>query len=118
MQERPHIAVGVDQMGFFWQGHFGMSPSYRIYDCTGTLITTRPNPYGTGQRHAKHHDNPHLIVDLLPECGVFLSCCMGERSKARLESELGIEAVLTEATDPETAIRDYLATANRKEQPC
>jgi hypothetical protein len=112
--EKRHIAVGVDQHGQFWQGHLGMAPSYRIYDRSGTLMATRPNPYGTGRGSTRHHDNPHLIAALLPECGIFLAHCMDKCSKVCLESEYGIEAVL----ETEMSLCHYLSSTSGKENSC
>jgi len=108
MQERNSIAIGVGTEGKIWPGHFGMSPFYYIYDRQGNLLEKRPNPYAK----LKHHDNPRLIVDLLPECSIFIARRMGQESKQTLIKNLGIEAITTSEEMPETALKDYLATKN------
>lgn len=108
MNDRHLIAVSVDEMGQLWHGHFGMAPFYHIYDHTGTLRATRRNPYSAGPGTHTHHDNPQLIVELLPECRVFLARRMGTHGRQRLVAEFGIVAVLTTAEELEPAIRDYL----------
>ena len=51
-----------------------MAFQYNLYDLTGKLIEERKNPYGAGSDgNLKHHDNPTLIVDLLPDCGVYIA---------------------------------------------
>ena len=70
----------------------------------------RQNPYGAGQGTAhQHHDDPKLIIALLPECAVFIGRRMGEDSKRKLAAKFGIEAVLTTEKTPEDALRAYLA---------
>lgn len=105
MNKRKAIAIGVDDEGQVWQAHFGMAPWYYLFDGQGELIERRANPYA---QTGKHHDDPMRIVDLLPECGVFVARRMGGRSRRRLAESLGVEPVLTEATDPQQAVRGYL----------
>ncbi len=108
MTTRQHIAIGVDQKEKIWSGHFGIAPVYHIYNQQGELVEQRANPYGAGQGQAKHHDNPQLIVDLLPDCNVFIARRMGDGSKRKLIMELGIIPMLTDETEPEAALRAYL----------
>jgi predicted Fe-Mo cluster-binding NifX family protein len=107
--ERINIAIATDAKGRLWGGHFGTTPAIQIYSPAGELLETRPNPYGAGQgtKH-EHHDDPKLIIDLLPECGVFIGRRMGEESKRKLARKFGIDAVLTEEKTPEAALQAYL----------
>jgi predicted Fe-Mo cluster-binding NifX family protein len=108
---RTLIAIAVDDRGALWGGHFGMAPAFRLYAPDGALVTTRVNPYGAGQgRKHQHHDNPRLIIDLLPECAVFIGRRMGEESKRKLAEQFGIDALLTQEKTPEAALRAYLRT--------
>ncbi len=107
--QRTLIAIAVDAKGALWGGHFGMAPYFQLYTPTGDLIETRPNPYGAGQgKKHEHHDNPKLIIDLLPECAVFIGRRMGEDSKRKLAEKFGIEAVITSERTPEAALRACL----------
>lgn len=104
---RQLIAIGVSESGQVWAGHFGIAPSYHLYDRAGALVEARPNPYGASRgEKQQHHDNPSLIVDLLPECGVFIARRMG---KPQVVQSLGIEAVVTTEDTPEAALAAYLA---------
>ena len=107
--QRTHIAIAVNDAGALWGGHFGMAPAFQIYDPTGALVEVRPNPYGAGQgKKHTHHDNPRLIIDLLPECAVFIGRRMGEDSKRKLAEKFGIDAILTIEKTPEAALQAYL----------
>jgi hypothetical protein len=105
MNERETIAVGVDHEGQVWKAHFGMAPWYYLFDQQGELVERRANPY---ERKGKHHDDPVRIAALLPDCGAFVARRMGEPSRRRLAESLGVNPVLTEATDPYDAVRAYL----------
>lgn len=107
MNERKLIAIGVDRDGRMWGGHFGIAPQYYLYDRSGNLVEKRSNPYGAGGGKHKHHDNPNLIVDLLPECGVFIARRMGDGSKQELVEKFGIQVVLTESKNPQSALTAY-----------
>jgi len=105
---RTRIAIAVDDKEHLWGGHFGMAPIFLLYSSAGELIEERPNPYGAGQSR-KHHDDPKLIITLLPECGVFIGRRMGEESQRKLAQKFGIDAVLTAEKTPAAALRAYLA---------
>ena len=105
MNEREMIALGVDNEGQVWQAHFGMAPWYYLFDGQGELVERRTNPYA---QRGKHHDDPGRIVALLPECSIFIARRMGGRSRRRLAESLGIQPVLTGATDPHQAVLAYL----------
>jgi len=107
--KRTLIAIAIDDKGALWGGHFGMAPVFLLYSPAGDLLERLPNPYGAGQGH-QHHDDPKLIIDLLPECAVFIGRRMGEDSKRKLASKFGINAVLTPAKTPDEALRAYLAS--------
>lgn len=111
MTTRQYIAIGVDQKEKIWGGHFGIAPVYHIYTQQRELVEQRINPYGAGQGQAKHHDNPQLIVDLLPDCNVFIARRMGDGSKQKLVMELGIIPMLTDETEPEAALRAYFSAS-------
>jgi len=104
MTDEHAIAAGVGPDGKIWTKHFGMAPYYYIFDRRGNLLEKRENPHSTG----KHHDDPTLIVEMLPECDTFLARRMGARSRKKLMEEMGVTPVLVGETDPETAVRDYL----------
>ncbi len=108
MNNRKSIAVGVDYDNHIWGSHFGISPLYYIYDLSGKLIEKRPNPYCVGGVKEKHHDDPELILDLLPECNVFIAQKMGGRSKQLLAEKLNVEPILTGESDPDVAVSTYI----------
>ena len=113
MTQRTLIAIGVDKKGEIWSGHFGMAPQYNLYDRSGTLLEERPNPYGAGSSGGHtHHDNPNLIVDLLPECGTFIARRMGDASKQRLVTNLGIDVMIAEGKDVRAALDAYLSASS------
>ena len=108
---RKYIALGVDESGTkLWNGHFGMSPQFHIYDSDGALLETRQNPYGykKGEKH-EHHDDPERIAALLHDCKTFIARRMGEKSRKQLVARTPVETVLTRETLPKEAIRAYLA---------
>ena len=108
--QRTLIAIATDGKGNLWGGHFGIAPIYLLFSPEGDLVEERPNPYGAGQGKAHHHhDDPRLIIDLLPECAVFIGRRMGEESKRKLAQKFGIEAVITTEKTPAEALRAYLS---------
>ena len=109
--ERINIAIATDAKGRLWGGHFGTAPIFQIYAPTGELLEERPNPYGAGQGKVhEHHDDPKLIIDLLPECRALVGRRMGEESKRKLARKFGIDAVLTTEKTPEAALQAYLSS--------
>jgi len=107
--QRTHIAIATDEKDGLWGGHFGMAPLYLIFSPAGRLLEKRPNPLGAGRGKAhQHHDDPKLIIALLPECGVFIGRSMGEESKRKLAEKFSIKAVLTTEKTPAEALRAYL----------
>jgi hypothetical protein len=82
-----------------------MAPWYYVFDRQGELVERRANPYA---QKGKHHDDPVRIAALLPDCGTFIARRMGAQSRRRLAESLGVQPVLTEATDPHEAVRVYL----------
>ena len=107
--QRTLIAIATDGKGRLWSGHFGIAPTFLLYSPEGALLAERANPYGAGRggKH-EHHDDPRLIIDLLPECEVFIGRRMGEESKRKLAQKFGIEAVLTTEKTPDAALRAFL----------
>ncbi|PID84928.1 MAG: hypothetical protein CSB13_10665 [Chloroflexi bacterium] len=105
LSEKKLIAVGVNLDGHIWEEHLGMAPQFYIYDLTGRLLEKRPNPYGANVKGSKHHGNPKLIVELLPECGVFIARAMGKAGQLK---DLGINPVITQAPDPDAAVKSFL----------
>lgn len=103
---KEYIALGVDGDGQMWDDHFGMSPQYYIYDRAGALVEKRLNPYGVGGDQDKHHGTPQLIVDLLPECGIFIARHMDQPGKI---AKMGVQLIMTEERDPQAAIAVYLS---------
>jgi len=107
--QRTLIAIATDGDDHLWSGHFGMAPVFLLYSPAGDFIGQRPNPHGAGQGAThQHHDDPRLIIDLLPECAVFIGRRMGEDSKRKLAGKFGVEAVLSTAKTPAEALRAYL----------
>lgn len=105
MTSKKLIAIGVSREGQMWEGHFGESPQYAMYDHDGKLVETRANPYGDDGDGHRHHGNPSQIVELLPECAVFIARRMG---KPREVEKLGIHPVITSETEPQAALAAYL----------
>jgi predicted Fe-Mo cluster-binding NifX family protein len=104
-----HIAIGVNDKGEIWAGHFGMAAVYRIYNRQGELLEERENPFGVkpGVRH-EHHDDPKRIVKLLHDCKTFIARQMGEKSRRNLVEKQGVETIITKEKNPQTALKNYL----------
>ncbi len=99
------IAIATNTDGrSIWNGHFGVSPIYSIFDQNGNLIKQVENPYSKD----KHHDNPDLIVNLLSDVDVFIAKNMGKKSRERLTKVLGVKSMLVNAKDIFEAIDYYL----------
>ena len=111
MEKKRLIALGTNPEGELWNGHFGMASFYYVYDREGNLLKKRENPYSAkpGIKH-EHHDDPELIVAFLADCSTFIAHRMGEESRQKLASNLGIETVLTKEKEPELALREYLSS--------
>ncbi len=107
--ERTLIAVAAAPDGTLWRGHFGIAPTFFLYHPDGTLAEKRANPHSAtaGEKH-QHHDDPQLIINLLPECRVFIARRMGDRSKRNLVEKFGIIPVITTEKTPDAAIRQFL----------
>ncbi len=99
------IAVGADHEGRVWTRHFGMAPFYYIFDRQGALLEKRENPYSAA---GKDHDDPTLIVQLLPECDTFLARRMGAKSRHKLAELPGVKPVLVTETEAAAAVHSYL----------
>ena len=108
MTEKTSIAIGVDQNGQVWDGHFGMSPHYYIYNRSGKLVEKRLNPYGAAANKQKHHHNPVLIVDLLSECGIFIARRMGDKNKQLIVEKMGVIPFITTEKDRTAALQACL----------
>lgn len=114
--DRIALAVGATESGALWGDHFGVAPFYFLFDRNGALIEKRRNPHGGANGgKAAHHGNPQLIVDLLPECSVWIGRQIGEggEKRRRIVEQAGIEIVSSEAREAEAAAREYLA-ANKE----
>ena len=111
MAEEKRIAIGVTQNGAMWDGHFGMSPAYQIYDSARQLLETRTNPVGVGQEGEKEHGNPLQTLDLLQDCNVFITRLTGFYIKQ--VERAGVEVITTELDDPLQALDEYLATTKQ-----
>jgi alkylhydroperoxidase/carboxymuconolactone decarboxylase family protein YurZ len=103
--KRAFIAVGVGQDGRVWDANFELSPHYTIYDQAGVLVEKRANPHGVGGTREDQQVNPQLIVDLLPDCGVFIARDVG---KPRTFAGSGVEVVATSAQRPQVAVLIHL----------
>ena len=101
------IAIATNTDGrSIWDGHFGVSPIYSIFDQDGNLVKQIKNPYSRD----KHHDNPDLIVNLLRDVDIFIAKNMGKKSKERLTKVLGVKSMLVNAQNIFEAIDYYLET--------
>ncbi len=105
------IAVAAAPDGMVWRGHFGIAPTFFLYRPDGTFVEKRSNPYGAvaGEKH-QHHDDPKRIINLLPDCRVFIARRMGDRSKQNLAKNFGITPVITTENTPDAAIAHFLQT--------
>ena len=97
------VATGSDGRSI-WNGHFGVSPVYSIFDQDGNLVKQVENPYSKD----KHHDNPDLIVNLLSDVDIFIAKNMGKKSRERLTKVLGVKSMLVDAKNIFEAIDHYL----------
>ncbi len=102
--ERVNIAVGVDENGKIWKGHFGIAPYFYIYDSDKNFLEKRLNPYGTAAEKHNHHDNPKLIINFLNDCNVFVAKRMGQESIIKLEQNFGIKPVIVKTENVEEAL--------------
>ncbi len=99
------IAVATNTDGkSIWNGHFGVSPIYSIFDENGNFIKQIENPHSKD----KHHDDPDLIVSLLKDIDIFIAKNMGRKSRERLTKTLGVKSILVNAKDIYEAINYYL----------
>jgi predicted Fe-Mo cluster-binding NifX family protein len=105
--KRINIAVGVDEKGKIWKGHFGIAPYFLIYDADKNFIEKRLNPYGTAAagKH-NHHDNPKLIIGFLDDCNVFVAKRMGQESQIKLEKNFGIKPVIVSTDNVDEALKN------------
>ncbi len=113
MKERKYIAIAIDENGTIWKGHFGVAPTYLIFDYNKNLIEERRNPYGIGSENHSHHDNPKLIISFLNDCNVFIGRRMGQQSRVKLGENFGITPFLTEITSPQEALINFLSNEKR-----
>jgi hypothetical protein len=122
MSEKPYIAVAVAEDGeTLFSDHFGHAPRFQIYDRERKLIETRDNPFadqehdhdhhhGHGHGHHHHgggHAGPKRIVDLLPECGVFIARAMGNGQRV-LPGRFGVQPILTDEITVEGALTRHI----------
>ncbi len=110
--KRSFIVVAVDTEGKVWAGHFGVAPYYYCYDFNGKLLKEVVNPYGPLGGQHKHHDNPLLIVELLPEAAVFIGRGFGGKSKQALAEAHSIRPVSAAEKLPDAAVQSYLSAVN------
>ncbi len=97
------IATNTDGKSI-WNGHFGVSPIYTIFDENGNLIKQIRNPHSKD----KHHDDPDLIVNLLNDINLFIAKNMGKKSRERLTKALGVKSMIVDTKDIYEAINYYL----------
>ena len=101
------IAVAIDSNAQVFKGHFGSAAAYKIYDVEGKLIEEIENPHDP-RKTKVHHDNPSLIIALLPQVGVFIGRKFGEQSAEKLRKKFGIIVWKTESILPSVAIEEFL----------
>lgn len=99
------IAIATDRdKKSMWNGHFGVSPIYSIFDERGKLLKQINNPYTNN----KHHDNPDMIVQFLKGVELFIARNMGKKSRERLTKKLRIKSMLVDVDDIFSAIEYFL----------
>ena len=91
MTNKKLIAIGVDQNGLVRRCHYGESPQF-FFNSAGNLQDIRRNPYVASDDGGGHHGKPGFIVELLPECAVFIGWRMGKPEKL---IKLGLTPYLT-----------------------
>lgn len=102
------IAIGSDLKNQVWVGHFGEAPQYLLYDFSGNLIEKRKNPYSLKDDLYKQHEGPERIIELLPECSVFIAQIYGNKSKRKLVENAGIQLITTREQDVQVAIDAFI----------
>ena len=105
MKQKNLIAVGVDQNGLVWNGHYGVSPQYYLFNSEGKQVEKRSNPHAVDEEGKQHHGKPELIAALLPECSVFIGRKMGHSDKLMA---LGVKAITTEECEPKVSVLTYI----------
>ena len=106
-EAKPYIAVPVAEDGeSLWDDHFGEAPRFHLYDRGGQFVEQRDNPYWQDDHDV--HTGPQKMVDLLPECGVFIARAMGNGQRI-LPARYGVQPVITTETTTQGAIERYLA---------
>lgn len=106
MTTERRIAIGVNEGGKVWTEHFGIAPSFQIYDAGGRLVETRPNPASTTDIQAQDHSNPLHVEDLLNDCQVYITGLTGHY--LAFVERRGIEIITTAEADPLTAFQAYV----------
>ena len=113
VNQRKLIAIGFDlEKGQVWSGHFGMAPHYYLYDPSGFFVEKRENPYSHKGNHNKHHGDPKKIIELLPECSVFIAQQFGNQSKRKLIEDAGIQWATTNKKNIRVAIDAFISKRN------
>ena len=108
VKENTFYAVGVDETGMVWHGHFGSSPQFFIFDQSGYLTFVRKNPFNI-QGHVKEdHNHPKAVMNLLSESHVFIGYQFGSKSKRSILEKAGIKLATTEEKMAQCAIASYL----------
>ncbi|MEX1137972.1 MAG: NifB/NifX family molybdenum-iron cluster-binding protein [Bacteroidota bacterium] len=117
------IAVATEE-GKIIYPHFGRSPFFEVFEIEEGRITNRSMRQNTftrhsrenheGTEHAEHHHgdgDPHAhqsAAEGLKDCAVVISRGMGRRAWEDLRAK-GIEMIVTEEREVETAVQKYLA---------
>lgn len=101
------VAVDADEVTV-WDDHFGEAPRFHLYDPHGQFVEARDNPYW--QEGHDSHAGPKRIVELLPECGVFIGREMGNGQKI-LPTKFGVQPFITTKTTVREALDHYLSTS-------
>jgi len=106
-EAKPYIAISVNEDGeSLWDDHFGEAPRFLLYNRDGQLVESRDNPYWQDDHDI--HTGPKKMVDLLPECGVFIAREMG-RGQNALPAKFGVQPFITTETTVRGAVDHYLA---------
>jgi predicted Fe-Mo cluster-binding NifX family protein len=117
------IAVATED-GKLISDHFGRSPYFAIFEIEegkATNRSMRQNTF-TGHFRGKHDNGPHeehrhgrgdpqshrSVAEGLGDCKVVISHGMGRRAWEDLRAR-GIEMIVTDETEVETAVQKYLS---------
>ncbi len=109
MNSDKFIAVATDKDCEVWKRHFGITYSFSLFDMNGNFTKEVKNPYAITEYGQEHQSKPDLIVELLPQCNVFIGKKMGKDSFEIIKEKLGITPFITSKKAPLDAVKEYFA---------